>query len=49
VLNAARRVVDVGDQRALRAAVLKPMVPGAVDLDEFADALAAMPGLMDRR
>jgi hypothetical protein len=47
VLNAARRVVDVGDQGALGAAVLKPIVLGPVDLDEFADAVAAMPGLMD--
>ena len=45
----ARRIVDVSDQSALRAAVLKPEMLRAIDLDELAHTLPAVPRLMDGR
>jgi hypothetical protein len=41
VLNPAGRIVNVGQQRAFAAQVLKPVMRRAVDLDQFANALAA--------
>jgi hypothetical protein len=40
-------VVDEDEQGALRAAILEPPVLRAVDLDQLADALAAIAGLVD--
>ena len=48
VLDAARGVVDIGDQRAFRPSVLEPVMPRAIDLDELADALAPVARLVDR-
>ena len=44
--GAARRIIDVHEQRARRAAILEPRVLAAVDLDELADAVAAMARLV---
>jgi hypothetical protein len=43
----AGRIVDEDKQCALRAAVLEPPMLAAVDLHEFANALAAMARLVD--
>ena len=43
----AGRVVDEDEQRTLRAAVLEPPMLAAVDLHQFADAVATMPRLVD--
>jgi hypothetical protein len=42
-------IIDISQQGALRATVLEPPVLGAVDLDQFAPALAAIAWLMNRR
>jgi hypothetical protein len=42
----ARRVVDVDQQRAARPTAFEPRVVAAVDLDELAVALAAIPRLV---
>ena len=44
----ARGVVDENEQGALRATILKPPMLGAIDLNEFADAVAPMPRLVNR-
>src|SRR4051812_16674720 len=44
--EAARRVIDEHEQRALWAAVLEPPVLGPVDLHEFADAVTAVTRLV---
>jgi hypothetical protein len=41
------RIVDEYKQRALRAAILNPPMLAAVDLDQFADAVAPVTRLMD--
>ena len=41
------RVVDKDESGALRATILEPPVLGPVDLNELADAIAAMSGLVD--
>ena len=43
----AGRVIDEHQQRALRSAIFEPPVLAAVDLHQFADALAPVAGLMD--
>ena len=48
VLDKARGVVDIGDQRAFRPSVLEPVMPRAIDLDELADALAPVTWLVNR-
>jgi hypothetical protein len=45
----AGRVVDEDEQRAARPAVLEPGVLAAVDLDQLAQAVPAVPGLVDVR
>ncbi len=45
----ARRVIDVDEQRAPRSARFEPLVVAAIDLDELAEALAAVPGLVGVR
>jgi len=47
VHQAAGGVVDIDQQRALRTAVLKPPVLGAVDLHKLTQAIASSAGLMD--
>src|SRR5215211_864044 len=42
-------IIDISQQRALWATGLEPPVLGAVDLDQFAPALAAIAWLMNRR
>jgi len=42
-----RRIVDEHEQRALGTAILKPPVLAAVDLHQFAHAVAPGAGLMD--
>ena len=42
----ARRIVDVNEQRALRPARLKPPMPRAVDLDQFANTIPTVARLM---
>jgi hypothetical protein len=42
-----RRIVDEHEQRALRAAILKPPVLAAVDLHQLANTVAPEAGLMD--
>src|SRR6201988_2246968 len=44
----ARRIIHKSQQRARRAAILKPGVLGAVDLYEFAQAIAPPARLMRR-
>src|SRR3954467_11646091 len=44
--EAARRVIDEHEQRALWAAVLEPPMLGPVDLHEFADAVPAVTRLV---
>src|SRR3954470_16174380 len=44
--EAARRVIDEHEQRALWAAVLEPPMLGPVDLHEFADAVTAVTRLV---
>src|SRR4051812_21339373 len=44
----ARRVVDIDQQRALRAARLEPPMLRSVDLDQLANAIPTMPRLMHR-
>src|SRR5215472_7144961 len=41
-----RRIINVDKQRALRPARLKPPMTRAVDLNQFANAIPAMPRLM---
>src|SRR3712207_300617 len=43
----ARGIVDEDQQGAARTAVLKPVVIGAVDLDQFAQAFASVARLMN--
>jgi hypothetical protein len=43
----AGRVVDKHQQGALRSAVLEPPVLAAIDLDQFADAIAPRPRLVN--
>ncbi len=43
----ARRVIDVDQQRARLGPVLEPSVVAAIDLDQLADARAAVPRLVD--
>ena len=43
----AGRVVDEHEKRALRPASLEPPMLAAVDLDQFADTVAPVAGLMD--
>ena len=47
VHQATGRVVDEHEQRALRPAILKPPVRAAVNLDQLANAIAPVTGLMD--
>jgi hypothetical protein len=47
VHQSARRVIDEHEQRALWATILKPPVLAAVDLHQFANAVAPGAGLMD--
>ena len=42
----ARGVVDINEQGALRTAVLKPPVMRAIDLNQFAEAIAPTARLM---
>src|SRR3954462_2844985 len=44
--EAARRVIDEHEQRALWAAVLEPPMLGPVDLHEFADAVTSVTRLV---
>lgn len=44
-----RRIVDEHQQRALRTALLEPPMLAAIDLDQLADTVAAMPRLMNPR
>src|SRR5512133_3566068 len=47
VHQATGRVANEHEQRALRPAILKPPVLAAVNLDQLANAIAPVPGLMD--
>ena len=47
VHQATGRVVNEHEQRALRPAILKPPVLAAVNLDQLANAIAPVTGLMD--
>ena len=40
-------VINIDQQRATRATILGPGMAAAVDLDEFADALTPIAGLID--
>src|SRR5215210_6610029 len=44
--EAARRVIEEHQERALRAAVLEPPMLGPIDLHEFADAVTAVTRLV---